>query len=278
MKLLMVLPYCASDAPQAERLCDWCFELNGRRASGNILLVAASDVHEEMRVKVKLAAEVAFETVDVLVAQPIADAMKTVKINRTFQQGAEAVAKHFQWPFLWLEPDCVPLKYGWLGDIGKAYEHQPKRYLAPHLKLDSASETVFMGRVGVYPNSVAGEIGQFTANTINFERAGGETLLARSTKTRLIQMTTYESVSKIREDALLLHSDKTGDLISFLSKDLNGVPEVVEKPQVTAAPTIVAAPQNDGFKSPFLGAPKPRRVPWNGVSVNKPEPVLNAKG
>lgn len=290
--ILLTIPMHTGDAAVGERLIDWCFQLNNRVALGNALLVFSHDLHDEYRTKLRLAAEVAFETVDVLNAQPIADSTKPAKINRTFQQAAEAIQKHFQWPFLWLEPDCVPLKRGWLSDLHMAYEAQPKRYLAAHLKMDAKTDEAFMGRIAIYPNNAATELAQFTGNSIHFERAGAGTLLARTTKTRLIQAAAFDpekGLAGVRQDAMLLHSDKTGELIRLLAKPndvlvpdhqitTGGIVKPTPPIAIAPPPPLAAPVQNDFPKPPLQAAPKPRRVPWLGLGSAKRDAVLNEKG
>src|ERR1035437_8682977 len=125
-KILIVIPFCKGDGAMAEKLCDWIFFLNNKESRGYCLLVMSSDVHAEMATKVQLAAEVAFESVS-MIQQTTGSATKSEGTNRSFLHAATFVNANFKWPFLFLEPDCVPLQSHWLESLSEAYRSQPKR-------------------------------------------------------------------------------------------------------------------------------------------------------
>lgn len=194
MSLLIVIPFDASQAESAERLCDFIYYLSGKSPSGSCLLIAAHDTHPEMRIKVRLAAEVAFENVNLQAVNGV-----------PFEDAAKIIAVNYKSPWLWLEPDCVPLKQGWMDDISKAYDNQPKKFMGAYCK--NGDNSMFMARQAVYPAQ------------IDSARTGDPTIY--STKCRLIQIGKYEGVEKLRPDAVIFCSDKTGALISDL-KTLKG--------------------------------------------------------
>lgn len=206
MRLITVLPFCAADAARAERLCDLIYWLS-KSPAGHALLVAASDVHPEMRAKVRLAAEVAFESVD------LHEPLMTATTNKLFGQAMKHARQNYTWPWLWLEPDAVVLRQSWREELLEAYVGQPRRYMGPHIK---SGEQVFLSRVAIYPTQGANDLQQFVDGAAPFDRAAGELMVKRSTKSRLIQHALYSDKTVIREDAVVLHSDKTGALVEQL--------------------------------------------------------------
>lgn len=216
------MPFHAGDAVLAERLMDWCFQLNDKQKNpATILLCGSQDCHAELKTKVKIAAEVAFESVielDVaLIPQPNNVTGKGQLIGRSLMRIATYVGRNSRWPYLLIEPDCVPLSKGWLEKISAAYDDQHRRYLGNYMRMTTTDgDKRFMGRVAVYPLSAL--------NDINTKY---DTVPA-CTKTRLIQHMTFtgiEDTEKIWPEAVLIHGDKTGALIEHLR---GGAGEFVE--------------------------------------------------
>jgi hypothetical protein len=191
MSLLIVIPFNASQAESAEKLCDFIYFISGKQQQGHCLLVASSDVHDEMKLKVKLAAEVAFENVNLAVTRA-----------NPFSETVKLVSQNYKSPWLWLEPDCVPLKVGWIGALQEAYDNQPKKYMGAYYKNEAGQ--LFMARPAVYPAYAESDHGDISDVT------------TYSTKCRLIQIGKYEGVTKLRPDAVLFCSDKTNALINDL--------------------------------------------------------------
>lgn len=199
----------------AEMLLDWIFQLRDRKQSDSILIVCYGDTHEEMRFKLNIAAEVAYLNSEMIIAPEIGSTAKSDRISHVFNFAADHIARNYRSPWLWLEPDSVPLKHGWLENLSSAYELQPKRHLGPHFQ--AADKHVFMGKTSIYaPELSRASIPQFTT-------AVGDLVTPSSTNTRLIQQIYYKPESdfeKIRPDAILLHSDKSGQLIKTLREKL----------------------------------------------------------
>lgn len=209
-KLSIAIPYSANDAVLAERLLDFIFFLNGRQPLGHVLL-ASYDVHEEMKMKVGIAAEVAFESVtkiEVPRLQGQQQRTKTEYANQLFRQVSQWMAQRTRWPWLWLEPDCVPLKKDWISVLADAYEGQPMRHLGSHMK---SGDKLFMARVGIYHPGVFSEVDKVCEGSTPCNVNAN--LMEKCGKTKLIQQMVIggeDDISKIRPDAVLLHCDKIG--------------------------------------------------------------------
>jgi len=219
--LLITIPFTAENAPVAERLCDWIFKLNGRNPKGHALLVAAHDVHAEMCAKVAIAAEVACATSELIAAPELKLVSPTAATNHLFKFAGDYILRHFRCPWLWLEPNCVPLKPGWLEQLILAYESQPKRFMGAHLKFANAAaetgEKICLARCSVYPADAINDLEPHCASNAPFNLAAAEHVLSRSIKSRLIQELAYDGdFDKVRVDACVLNGDKTGLLIEQL--------------------------------------------------------------
>lgn len=258
-KLLTVIGFCSDDAAKAEKLCDWIYELEDRHQSGHCLLVASADVHQEMQIKVKIAAEVAFESVDLYLANASTletHGGKTEHVNNLFGQAALKVSQTYTWPWLWMEPDCLPLVPYWQEQLWAGYSSQPKQYMGPILKFMQEKEERFLvSRVAVYPFFAYADLGKHTANVVPFEQLSSVTSVPKCSKTKLIQylpIAAKEDCAKIRQDAVLLHSDKLGHAMKFIR-------ERRESQNRTVIPVV------------------PNPVPSNGSDMTEVEPVLRKR-
>lgn len=221
MNLLIAIPFTAETAPLAERLCDWIYYLSGRVTKGHALLVAAADVHKEMCAKTSIAAEVAFETSELIVAPEAGTPSPTAVSNQVFKFAGDYIVRHFRCPWLWMEPQCVPLKPDWREQLIAAYSAQPKRYMGSHLRLSAATaglpEKLCLARCSVYPADAINDMSPFCDAPAPFQIVAAQYILSRSTKSRMIQEFSYiGEQSVIRPDACVLNGDKSGDLIEQL--------------------------------------------------------------
>lgn len=227
-KILVTIPIHAGDAALAEQLIDFIFHQNHRVKRGHVLLVYAPDVHEEMRLKLKISAEVAFESVNELATKFTASQQKSANVNNMFVQAARYMNRSFRWPWLWMEPDCVPMIDSWLDDISEAYENQPRSYMGNYMLLGGQVPQRFMGRVGVYPNDAVMVLSAHCGTDAPFERVAGADIIPMCTKTRLIQHLPFigeDDRSKIWKETVLLHGDKTGHLIAQMrERFLDNIP------------------------------------------------------
>jgi hypothetical protein len=215
MSILTVIPVYHADALMAETLMDWILELARRKKSGSALIVCYGDVHEEMRIKLGLAAEAAYDSYDFIVAPEIPTMTKTDRVTHVFNCAADNICRNYKLPWLWLEPDSVPLNRGWLDDLDSAYASQGKKHFGPFFH--GADRRDFVGRTSIFsPDLSRPVIPQFATN-------GNDTITPAAGRTKLIQQIYYkhpQDLDKIWPEARLLHSDKSGMLIQHLREKL----------------------------------------------------------
>lgn len=234
--LLVVIPNCSDDSPYAERLLDFVYQLNGKQQVGHVLLAYAHDVHAEMKLKLKISAELAFVSVSEFQAAGRMDVLlpktKTEFTNNLWIQTAHHIAGHFRWPWLYCEPDCVPITPDWIQTLADGYANQPMKYLGTRMKrITGETENFFMARTGIYPTIAYSELKGFIG-TPPFEWTAGPHVAPRSSNTKLIQQINYDGdYAKVKPEAVLLHADKQGKLIEQLREKgvkANGHGENVE--------------------------------------------------
>lgn len=210
--ILTVIPITKDNAKQAERLLDLIYWQAGKEQIGNCLLAFAGDVHPEDQKRLKLSAELAFDV--------------DTEFCAGYRGASDTVYTRYKCPWLYLEPDCVPLVPGWLDTLSIEYAKQPKRYMGPFLA--KPGEAAFLSRVSIYPPDAA--------------RDAVASLVPMATKTRLIQELRFTGdEAKIRPDAILLHGDPSGALVEKLMlassipapKESNGGSAAPPKPATT---------------------------------------------
>lgn len=201
--IVVVIPFDSSDVARAERLCDLIYWQSGQKPEGHVLLAASHDVHGEFVEKCRIAATVAFQTVDVIKLSPVSHTdSKTLKLNHSLRETSKYIKDNYRVPFLWLEPDCVPLKRGWLKAIGQAYHSQPKRYMGCHV---ASGEKKYLFRVAVYPHYAFSELEM--------------NLVEKSSKTKLIQIGKYADGMEFDKEAVIFRRDESGDLVEKLIEE-----------------------------------------------------------
>ncbi len=214
MKLLIAMPVCANDGPLAERALEFIYRLNAKRQVGHILLVANADLHAEMRQKIKVTADMAFESVTETVAVALPKDLANHKIkqmNNLFRHAAQTAQNSFRWPWLWLEPDCTPLKSDWIAQLAQAYDTQPRKYMGMVSK--NANDKLIMARCGVYYPGASYELDKLCQGESPFATACAEKIVESASNSSLVDYLPLEwedDIAKISPRAVICHGDKQG--------------------------------------------------------------------
>lgn len=195
MNLLLVTPFSAADWERMDALFDWHRALQRHVPTGHVLLAASPGTHAELRLKLKINAELSFASVTEFQSSE-------GKLD-LFHQAARFVALHTRWPWLWLEPQCVPLCRDWIAELVSAYENQPMRCFGPFLKV---GENRILGRTSIYPASAYNDL---MAKRLLFPTAG---------QCKLIQF--GNDPLKVRPDSVLFDGCKDDSLIESLRERL----------------------------------------------------------
>jgi len=240
MNLLTTIAVSNHDAVHAERLLDFIHHQSGRQ--GHLLLGIQSNVHDEMKSRIKISAGLAFHTVHEIELRPLADnaAPKTAQANNSFRQMAEYINQRVKWPWLWLEADCTPAIPDWRAKLAAAYHDQPMHYFGTRMKIKpksgNSAEIFFMARVGIYPANAFTDL-MPSELFVPIEIASAKMIQPKLGTTKLFQainIATEADLISVREDAILVHGDKHG----YFLKSIN-LEEVKPEPvniTVTEAP------------------------------------------
>lgn len=245
-KLLVVLSYCQKDHESATRLLNWIKELDGH-VDHALLLVADNAVPMETKKAIDALGKAVFthsETILVNAPTPVGDNYHA-PAAMMFQKAMGHIEKCYRWPWLWMEPDCVPLKHGWLDALAQAYEDSPKDYMGSTMstKQEGLPSTVFFA-TAVYPQHCYEELKGFCDGKQAFDMAFSNHVVPRGINTPLIwhvfgaqnDPPTFKDVKapgdgpnvgtmdSVPKQAVLMHRCKDGSLITLLRQSLGLIP------------------------------------------------------
>ena len=123
--MLIVLPFCEKDHGLAIKLLNWVGELDGNTGHPCVL-IASKACPKQKQDSVYAAAQGKFQTVD-MVSPGVEDERPWPMATNTLFRAACKYAEKQTKPWLWLEPDCVPIRSGWASLIER--EHLTNRKL-----------------------------------------------------------------------------------------------------------------------------------------------------
>lgn len=238
--IIATIAYCKHDIELAKNLLKWIGELGGCPGH-SCILVADNVIPKEERKAMKELALPSFANVDTI---PVAIPATGFAPNHMFMLAAQQIMFSYKLPWLWLEPDCVPLKSGWLSRLSEEYAGSPKRLMGN--LIDSTQPglpAVHLTGVSIYPCDVFPLFDAFksisSANVAwDMEAAGATVPRAKNSQfmqhlwgTRELpptfvkesaagQPVNAKPLSFIRPDAVLYHRNKDGTLINLLREQL----------------------------------------------------------
>jgi hypothetical protein len=238
--LTVLLPYCTKDLTLARNLLLWIGELGGC-PNHSCLLGADSAIKQEDRDELKKLAQDVFGHASSVIVTVGQVEQYQQACNRMFERLSFQLMQTTKWPFLWLEPDCVPLKKGWLDELADGYYSQPRRYFGPIIKSEGAVSAPadikqHLAAVSVYPVNAHSDLAEYTKGARCWDMASHEFLPPRATDQKLIhhfwagpdnQITfktertdedpvNVRTVKSIWPEAVLFHQSKDGSLINVL--------------------------------------------------------------
>src|SRR5947209_3018098 len=122
--MLAVIAYCQRDLPLARDLLAWITELDPA-LNHDLLLVAARGIAPEDRI-----ADVSAFRVTTSIHQVTPEERPWPRAaNAMFRTACEWIKTHHHQPWLWLEPDMVPMCSGWLDKLLAEYVRCGKPFM-----------------------------------------------------------------------------------------------------------------------------------------------------
>lgn len=235
--LLVVTAYCSKDRALAAKLMEWISELTiADRAALHCLLVSDASVSVDEKKEMGALAKRTFGTVmmvDAVVPGGHAP-------NHMFLAAAQWIFQCCKLPWLWLEPDAVPLTPTWVDDLSEQYADIPFKFMGPVIRSNQPGiPSLHMTGTAIYPQDAwlvyqgmerlktdnvawdiesAGAVMPRTGNTHLIHHFWGE----RDLPPHFVQTLSANKaendvdLSFIRAGAVLFHRCKDGSLIDLL--------------------------------------------------------------
>ncbi len=237
--LLLVIPYHQKDAILAKQLINWMGELHPEGYLHPCMLACDASVDRDTQSEIFKLAKATFTSVDLLrIPVPLDRQGWIPGSNFMFEKVAQTIQECIKLPWLWCEPDCVPLKSGWLDALSAMYYVQPKRFMG--VWVDSKQSNMpsrYLEGCSIYDAHAYEGMKQFTSSTtVGFPIGAATYTVMRSTNTPLMQhfwgkpglAPTFREVKAegdpentipmgwLRPDCLFFHRSKDGTLIDIL--------------------------------------------------------------
>lgn len=245
-QLLVTIPFCVKDADLTLKLLrhiQWLIGKTGNRKLPALLLAADANVDKD---KVRLMADVGRECFQfvssMLVRVPVTNQGWPMGANYMFMEVSKQVSECYKWPWLWLEPDAVPLKESWYNQLEHGYFESPRPFMG-HVLPSSTPNTPkhTMSGVAVYPQDAYQRLKPFLAGSMAFDMQMADYVTRRCLNTPLIHhhFGTLESPPVFRDkhlpadlpyivtpafinkEAVIFHRSKDGALIDILEGKWN---------------------------------------------------------
>lgn len=245
MSLLVAIPYFSGDVNRTKDLLLFMAQLGGCKQHPCVLVADADTPWQDGLAIRNLASDV-FASVATITNAKSVPGWIPGSVSLFWS------AMHFcsgnTW--LWLEPDCIPLKATWLDDIEAAYEACGKPFmgcLVEHQRQDLPSP--YMEGCAVYPPDAAGRMAPLWDKNKSWVYACAEVVVPNCHHSPLfhfiwgemnrppvfadegIPHTNVFGLNQIKPEAVLFHRNKDGSLIRLMRKALglptnNGVNEL----------------------------------------------------
>lgn len=239
--MLLVFPFSHRDKDQAVRLANWMAELGLTGSHDLLLLHNPATTSEGVLEPIKGL----FNAIEVV---PLADDVTgwPEGPNHMFKR----LCQHLAWgnkprPFLWIEPDAIPLRSNWLDVIEKEYAGCRMPFMGANVMVPTVPE--HMSGVAVYPVNPQSYSKYFTVSRYGFDTAlrkkqvawdvaTAEDVVYNAYWTKLIQHTwnnpkfeSLEDLKQINKETVLFHQNKDGKLIELWRSHLSQSSVVLSK-------------------------------------------------
>jgi hypothetical protein len=238
--VIAAIAYHGGDLNRLRELLEWIGELGGCQDHACVL-AADSGVPLETRQEMVNLAKKQFGYVGAIRVEVPSTQYRGAS-NRMFAETAKHIQDNYKSHFIWLEPDCVPLKRNWLNDLDTAYARTTKQFMGAIIETIGQPNIPRLHLTGcsIYPNRAFDVLAPFLEGGLAWDIASAETVIPKTVNTFLVHHfyglidlpPLFKEVKEagdpknvltpefIRPQAVLFHRCKAGDLIPILRKRL----------------------------------------------------------
>lgn len=221
--MLVVFSYCHREIWHMQNLLRWIGELDGYLPRHHCYLVSSSLVPAQSVSDILTQASHLFCSVKAIRQRKPDERGWPQSCNSMFRLGAEHAKGR---PFLWVEPDFIPLRTGWLNDIEDEYAVCGK----PFMGVTPTKPLLHLTGCAVYPD----DIGFYNPHTLLSDSMAWDAVEAQLTlphvfcstlfqhewgdheKNQAPTFRTQRSLRMLKPDACTLHRNKDHTLIKRL--------------------------------------------------------------
>lgn len=224
--MIVALAYCHKDWLAAHRLFEWMAELDGRQTNHSLVLLASTGMEQNKIHAVSVMAKLAFEKVETIMPRQANEQGWPISANHLFLSAQHFISRSIRTPFLWIEPDCVPLVPKWLDALSNEYDEADKPFMGCVYELPWPHVT----GCAIYPANVEKySPGILTPGVRAWDMVDTETTIANAHHSLLFHhewgnfkyniapsFPSQASMKLLRKGAVLFHRCKDGSLIDRL--------------------------------------------------------------
>lgn len=183
--LCVVLPFHTGDYRLALKLLQWIVTLDGQLRRHCLLICSPATPQAVVTSVTNLAAKAFRWTRLIHPVNPPVDESWPRGANWLFTAAIRYVQRSLHMPFLWLEPDSVPMREGWLERLESEYENTDKLFMGAPIDLQGNQRGI--AGVAVYPKDTLDLIGSWLSNpNVPFDVAAGRIIWPMAHVTPLI--------------------------------------------------------------------------------------------
>lgn len=210
--MLIAIAYCRKDREQADALSGWLHELG----PFNHDLLTVRDY------RTKPVEFTGFRSQKEIIVRDPVDTWPAGP-NASFSAAGKYIEYKAKQPWLWLEPDAIPLRKEWIDLIEQEYLASGKPFMGARVEVPNVP--VHMSGVGVYPARLSHHAGlAYQTVETAWDVTAAQQIVPQAHFTNLIQhqwkAPSFESWAdvekRIRPEAVIFHANKDGSLIQLL--------------------------------------------------------------
>lgn len=218
--MIVVYPFSINDEGLALKNASWIAELGG--CPGHEVLLIGEERCKNVGPMVENELKRSFDKVHRLITPAIVNGWPQ-GANFMFRLATAWMLDKSYPFFMWMEPDAIPLKEGWLDAIAAEYARGGRPFMGDRVQVENIP--LHMSGVGIYPNPLHQYSGEaYRAHEVAWDMAGKDQIVPQAYFTKLIEHAwkhpsfreVTELTTQIRPEAVLFHSSKDGSLIDLL--------------------------------------------------------------
>lgn len=235
----IALAYHKGDQDQATRWASWVAELGGVTRHQLFIMPSRGADPIDPQATAWNRVEFVVDSYGIVsnwnADDPIRDASGP---NSMFRQLAWFFLDRARGPWMFCEPDAIPLRSTWLDELEAEYIRMQKPYMGAVIPGKDKEYATHATGNGIYPQDAAHNEGlmipQFAkwgdrTIEIAFDVASAKSVLVQFASTQLMQQIfrgepfrTQADLARIRPEAAVFHNDKTGGLVQLLREKKEG--------------------------------------------------------